>query len=183
MTPPASTTTLPAGVWRCHGHNIAPKASCPKCGKRNFAPSGVGTPPVVEPRPVAKGRNVCVLGHSHDSKGEALCCPIVVSVAAEFGMRVVRPGKPGIPIIGIVDTATLRPTYVSSDWIVESGGEPVLIVDYKGNAPKSKRYDKGWARGKRMLEAELGCKCVELRSVETALAAVREALNQGGANA
>jgi hypothetical protein len=127
-----------------------------------------------------------VFGHAHDSKGEATCCPLVHEAAFQAGgYTVFIPGRPGVPCFTIdphVDT--WRPVYVSADWILVDGRKPALIVDYKGSVAKGKRFDKGWARGRRILETELGVRCVELKTPESAIELVKSALSRaaGGAS-
>lgn len=123
--------------------------------------------------------NVCVLGHGHDSAGEAASCPFVYEEAKKAGLRVYQPGKPGIPCFSLdPDPSTGRPVYVSVDWLLLGADrKPVLALDYKGRVAKSKRRDKGWARGKRILETELGIRVIELKDW-TEIGAAIAALNQ-----
>lgn len=133
--------------------------------------------PAVTKRP----RNVCILGHGHDSVGEAGCCPLVYEAARAAGLKVYRPGKPGIPCFSLdPDASTGRPVYVSVDWLLLSfNRKPVLAIDYKGKVAKSKRFDKGWARGRRILETELGIRVIELKDC-TEVAAALAARNKEG---
>jgi hypothetical protein len=111
----------------------------------------------------------CILGHAHDSKGEAVACPIVHARAAHLGLTTFRPGRPGMPCFRVAADDNGRPAYVSVDWVlVDAAGRVAVFVDYKGAVAKSKRFDKGWARGKRIVEAEYGVRVVELATPEEA---------------
>lgn len=182
MIAPASPSS-PA-YWTCAtcGKNYARKIkACEKC-----APIvGVSATQPAPAKPVARGRrHVCEFGHRHDSDGEAACCPLVHKAAqgAVPRINVFIPGRPGIPIFAIdphVDS--WRPVYVSADWVYVQNAVPILAVDYKGAVAKSKRRDKGWARGKRMLETEMRVRCVEIACKDSAIAAIRKSLAPAGA--
>lgn len=158
--------SLPDAVKWCptHAEGWLPsvKRGCPKCG---------GTAPeAVAPKPVGRATGTrCLLGHPHDSKGEASACPIVHARAAHLGLTTFRPGRPGMPCFRVAADDNGRPAYVSVDWVlVDAAGRVAVFVDYKGAVAKSKRLDKGWARGKRIVEAEYGVRVVELATPEDA---------------
>lgn len=166
--------SLPDAVKWCptHAEGWLPsvKRGCPKC-------ADAGTPaPASKPSkaPSANGTR-CLLGHAHDSKGEATACPIVHARAAHMGLTTFRPGRPGMPCFRVAADDNGRPAYVSVDWVlVDAAGRVAVFVDYKGAVAKSKRLDKGWARGKRIVEAEYGVRVVELATPEEANHVPRE---------
>jgi len=152
-----ASLTAPCRCKNVHGERdrFAPPPSMPtKAG-------------VVATRAAAGTR--CILGHAHDSKGEAAACPLVHARAAHLGLTTFRPGRPGLPCFRVAADDNGRPAYVSVDWVlVDAAGRVALFVDYKGAVAKSKRLDKGWARGKRIVEAEYGVPVVELTTPEEA---------------
>ncbi len=161
----ACGTSLPSLTAPCRCKSVA-------TGERDrFAPS---MPARVEASkaPLSKASangTRCILGHPHDSKGEATACPIVHARAAHLGLTTFRPGRPGMPCFRVAADDNGRPAYVSVDWVlVDAAGRVALFVDYKGAVAKSKRLDKGWARGKRIVEAEYGVRVVELATPEDA---------------
>jgi len=92
-----------------------------------------------------------------------------VARAAHLGLTTFRPGRPGMPCFRVAPDDNGRPAYVSVDWVlVDAAGRVALFVDYKGRLAKSKRFDKGWARGKRIVEAEYSVRVVELATPEDA---------------
>lgn len=126
---------------------------------------GMGPEPkVITPKVKDSGKPTCVLGHPHDSKGEAIACPRVYTEAAHAGLTVYRPGRPGVPCFKLApDADTGRPVYVSVDWLLcDQHGKPVKAVDYKGSVQRSKRRDIAWPRGKRIIETELGIRVEEI---------------------
>lgn len=174
VTLPASYTSCP----RCnHAWRVGTRSSCtcvrlPQTGMDDIEPTVAA--------PKKKSRATCLFGHGHDSAGEATTCPMVYRRASDLGLTTFRPGKPGIPCFRVAPDDDGRPAYVSVDWVlVNAAGRIVLLCDYKGSVAKSLRFDKGWARGKRIVEAETGAKCVELAKPEEALTLT---LTVGGAS-
>jgi hypothetical protein len=147
------------------------------CGTKRKPPPPPDHPGLAKVRPSGKHR--CVLGHNHDSAGEASCCPFVYEEAKKARLVVYRPGRPGHPCFSLLpDASTGRPVYVSVDWLLTGHDhKPVLALDYKGRVAKSKRRDKGWARGRRIFETELGIRVIELKDWTEVRAAIA-ALNQ-----
>ena len=154
-------------------------ASTCACSKRVAQVGMDDIKPTVETARRASSRNSCVLGHTHDSKSEALACPIVYAVAANRGLTTFRPGRPGIPCFRIAPDDAGRPVYVSIDWVlVNAAGKIAALVDYKGSVATSKRWGRSgaWARGRRIIESETGVSVIELAApdgLESALAAAK----------
>jgi len=179
---------------------IAPVyATCQTCGQRFPYTHGMGhtcqkrtkPAPVAQERPglakVSKpsGKHRCVLGHNHDSGGEATACSPVHTAAAHAGLTVFRPGRPGIPCFRVAPDESGRPCYVAPDWVLcDAAGKPVLMLDWKPETSwRSMRRSESWPRGKRIVEAELNAKCVEIRSLDeigAAVAALSKAHGAGG---
>lgn len=159
-----------------HGKRVKVGEACPVCPSSKPAPPDhPGLAKVAKP----SGKHRCVLGHNHDSGGEASACSPIHTAAAHAGLTVFRPGRPGIPCFRVAPDELGRPCYVAPDWVLcDAAGKPVLMLDWKPETSgRSMRRSESWPRGKRIVEAELNAKCVEIRSLDEIGAAVA-ALNQ-----
>lgn len=169
-------TLSPRAGIRCNacGTSLASLTAPCRCRKvaghvERSVPPIAARAPVKFTAPKGDPARRCIFGHAHDSKGEAAACPIVHARAAHLGLTTFRPGRPGLPCFRVAADDNGRPAYVSVDWVlVDAAGRVAALVDYKGAVAKSKRLDKGWSRGKRIVEAEYGVPVVELATPEDA---------------
>lgn len=152
-----------------HGRLLKAGQECPLCPT-----SSRPAPPATGAKVAPSGKAKCVLGHGHDSKGEASACSPIYTAAAHAGLTVFRPGRPGIPCFRVAPDDAGRPCYVAPDWVLtNAAGRVVLMLDWKPEVSgRSMRRSESWPRGKRIIEAELEAKCVEIRSLDEIGAAI-----------
>ncbi len=170
-----------------HGKRLKAGQSCPLCPKQRMLAEVLGEDVEMAKRHVeevkaSKGKPKCVLGHVHDSTGEATACSPIHTAAAHAGLTVFRPGRPGIPCFRVAPDESGRPCYVAPDWVLcDAAGKPVLMLDWKPETSgRAMRRSESWPRGKRIVEAELNAKCVEIRSLEDIAAALAAINNKEG---